>query len=428
MKNKVLESLINEVFSSEGSRNWQMNLRLLPRRLGYVFSLFCDGITERAIIRDVENEMGWRNSRNWGYSVQYSVLFDLLCPVIRPALAYVKGGRQINEASIRTLNPNVAVHLIELVRQHHDLVNWSDNEVANWCIEFWAKNTVEELADLYRVEAEAGWSWSSPKQACSSRVYHPLVGTKKAIRDAVLLALGYSQQYDIKSCHPVLLWQAWDRLPWGGGLSALGELVSAPDAFRVSVASWCGELLGIDPASLVPTVKTCLSALLHDTIALPDYATVDSYRAVVSMRDPRRVVSVWTEFAGGDVDTGYHLYNRFRTCVLVVRLARDYALMRKLLSSKLRTYRSDETELAKLAQVWGVDMDRLKLVASSKNPLYWLAELLEERVVRVLMEIEPNVFRIHDCVATRSGLAVQELETKIHTETGYRVKLSRTKL
>ncbi len=146
------------------------------------------------------------------------------------------------------------------------------------------------------------------------------------------------------------------------------------------------------------------------------------------MRDPRRVVSAWTEFASGDVATGYHLYNRFRSCALVVRLARDYALMRKLLSSKLRTYRTDEAELTKLAQVWNVDMDRLELVASSKNPLYWLAELLEERVIRVLMEIEPNVFRIHDCVATRSGPPVQVLEMKIHTETGYRIKLSRTEL
>lgn len=440
MKRKSIEFDVAEFIRQkfELTRQRGSNIDKLRIRLGYVSSLFMieDGgkLKLRQVVElptsdtDVD---GWRFTANWGGDTVYRPLFEALCPVVEDA-TYRHGqhGPRVYVHPHRKLNEELFFELLDVVKNYYKLND--DDETLFACREDWRNKWRNEVVEQYRVEAETGWLIPPNENPASSRTYHRLVNFDSGSRSFILRELGYRWDVDVRSCHPVVLCHGW-RTMWEvfepkkadvWRLRGLEALVADPLGLRGRVAARVASVAGLAGADVLALVKTCLSALLHDSV-LPVFSTPDAYVSQASIRSARGVVRVWFE---AFPDVAHVLYSAFCADPEVVALSRDYRVMRRMMGVVLdiRT----EAEISELAARLKVDNDKLRTVIRSDNRFYFLAELLEERVVRVVEETthEQNPFRIHDGIVLREELDVEQMSKQVHEQTGYMVEFTCSKL
>ncbi len=430
MSENQLDFLISQLFT--GGR-WKSDSRInaLQIKLGYVGALFYDPNTdrmvlERQVLADRRDEMGHENSLNWGRvnpdpktkRNYWAELFDLLCPVEVDTRRSQVGGKWVNVPQIRSIDLRVMMRLLNVLIDYYKLPG-DANDVLPACIAAWKENQWRTLVKNWKNEAGSSWSAHPSKNVAASRDFHPLVGLSSGLRDRVLRELGYSASADIKSAHPVLLWQAWMRVPRRSPipLPGLETLVADPGAFRLGVAGAVAGAVGLTVDKVMPAVKEALSAMLHDKQRLPRL-TADGY-SVQCRVGGRRVVSVWADL--GSADEAYLMFRAFCACELVRQLAADYYVIRKLIGPMFGIRTDDQ--LRELAECIGVEFDRLKLVINSNSPLYFLCELLETVVIESIRRScrSENPFRVHDCVVLRRSVTGADLSEIVRSDTGYNV-------
>jgi hypothetical protein len=419
----------------------------MPERIGYVVWVFTDksgGLSSEAeVIREKENPRGWQNKLNFGRGAKIEKLFDRVCPIVLNAIRYPAGSGWKLKPSVRRIDFDVLKELMnEIELEFEDLRELSFDEKLKWCRKKWVLAQVVELKKLYEQQSKTQWEFHPSTNSASSRLYHPLLSVPREVRSSVLVRLGYRYQMDIKSAHPVLLHQAFERVMKGVSgaalpklaevrqatsrpLLALPKLASDPDAFRRSVAAAVAAAAGIDDLTdVLPVVKLALSALLYDTDALPVFDGASSWLIQADRSGSRAVVACWRDL-GVAPGACYSAYQAFRSCVLVRELWSDYRYMRRLITPLLHHRMTTSEGRIQVAEWLGVeDIEILPHIFQSKNPIYFLAELMEKRIRDVLAKLESNVFLVHDAVVFKKSKIPSWVDTKIHEETDLSVKLT----
>jgi hypothetical protein len=435
MMNENTIKLVDELFKRSNKRNCEK----LYHRIGYVCFMFIrdnEFVSETRIPRSAKDDFGWTNPNNWGKgngteNDRWGQLFDELCPVeVESRITKIKNGVPFSDAPIRSLNFELLDLLIETSQNYLKKTDIEWGEFVEGAIDHWRDNELNELVEKHKAQAQSQWVMEKGSRAdpASSRVYHPLQNVRTEMRGQVLGRLGYRVSADVRSCHPVLLCQWWQR--WSGELPGLSELVRDPEDYRSRVAAAVAAAGGVEIADVLPSVKRALSALLHDRSALPHFSSVGTYTRQVELPRSRDVVSVWCGVSD-TYDSAFNMYNTFRHNTLVRQLARDYQFIRKMLGIKLNI--RSEDELKEIANKTGIEFDELELVRKSQNPLYYLCELLEKKVIDVITNkfSHTNPFRIHDCVVLKEPPREElsrELSALVEKETDYKIKFAITKL
>ena len=374
-----------------GGKQTKTKMNACRRIIGYILWLD-DVYGERVEITFEELKKKW----NFG-SNMHMKLIDFLLPEIYPSKSFLNGNEfWKNIPAVRQIDHDA---VLSLIRQ---LGHTIDDHV------LFLDYYYSEVEKHSRKELET--PFTPGKNPLSNRLYHPILNYSKGLRNLILSSAGYSWQYDVKSCFPVLLSQFMRRAPasmvLAHGLDTLNRLAQAPDAFREGL---CERLGRPGDASVLSSVKLALSALLMRPV-LPEFDDRASLLRAMAGNTCPAVVGCWK----GDVE----LYLQFSKDTEVLQLVRDYRLVKNLITGWMVLHPNYFEDELCVNRYW------VELARKSNSPVYWICEALENKVRKVLISSENDVFPIHDCVVRKTYINPILLEQMVLERTGYQIRLS----